>query len=169
MTFGTRQHGSGFNLVAALSQWAKGWLSGGPHFNIGPRYLLRWYIIPRNPWVNVYLHQFLHDDEDRALHDHPWWFVSVMLWGGYYEHTPNGGLVRRVSGTVAYRPATHTHRVELLRKLNGNIRSAWTVVITGRVIRDWGFHCPQGWRHWKEFTAYNGGSGDYGQIGKGCD
>src|SRR3546814_8204117 len=29
-------------------------------------YLRRWYIIPRNRWFNVYLHEFLRDDDDRA-------------------------------------------------------------------------------------------------------
>lgn len=41
-------------------------------------YLLRWHPIPRNPIFNVYLHQFLRDDDDRALHDHPWVNVSLL-------------------------------------------------------------------------------------------
>jgi hypothetical protein len=164
MTYGTRSGGDGFSLRASLRQWAKGWLSGGPHFIIGPRYLLRWYVIPRNPWLNVYLHQFLHDDEDRALHDHPWWFVSWMLRGGYYELTQKNCHVRGWL-SLAYRPAIHAHRVVLPKTLSGDPVPAWTLVVTGRVVRDWGFYCPQGWRHWKEFTAKD----DYGQIGRGCD
>ena len=35
-------------------------------------YLRRWWVIPRNRLFNVYLHQFLRSDDDRALHDHPW-------------------------------------------------------------------------------------------------
>jgi hypothetical protein len=161
--FGTRAGGSGFSLRASLRQWAKGWLSGGPHFTIGPRYLLRWYVIPRNPWLNVYLHQFLHDDEDRALHDHPWWFVSVMLKGAYVEVVQNTAI-NRYAPSIAFRRSTHAHRVVLPRDEFGPV-PCWTLVITGRVTRDWGFHCPQGWRHWKEFTAAD----DYGQVGKGCD
>lgn len=172
MAFGTR-HGSGFNLRHALKQWMTGWLSGEPHFIIGQRYLLRWYVIPRNPWLNVYLHKFLHDDEDRALHDHPWWFVSVMLWGSYNEYVQGGidehPLIARTSPSVAFRPATHAHRVVLLRDVKQNPIPCWTLVVTGRVVRDWGFLCPQGWRHWKVFTAYNDGQGDYGQVGRGCD
>jgi hypothetical protein len=160
--------GSGFSLRASLKQWAKGWLSGGPHLTIGPRYLLRWYVIPRNPWLNVYLHQFLHDDEDRALHDHPWWFVSVMAWGRYREMIESG-LVERAAPSLAYRPAMHAHRVVLKRDYKDRPIPCWTLVITGRVTRDWGFYCPQGWKHWKEFTAYNNGQGDYGQVGRGCD
>jgi hypothetical protein len=165
MSFGTRSGGTGFKLSAALRQWAKGWLSGGPHFVIGPRYLLRWYVIPRNPWLNVYLHQFLHDDEDRALHDHPWWFISIMLRGKYREMVDNECFVERSSPSIAFRNATHAHRVILKRNYRDEPQPCWTLVITGRVTRDWGFLCPQGWRHWKEFTAQD----DYGQVGKGCD
>lgn len=166
MGFGTRSGGDGFRFSASLKQWARGWLSGGPHFIIGPRYLLRWYVIPRNPWLNVYLHQFLHDDEDRALHDHPWWFVSIMLRGGYFERVGTGEQVEvRFAPSVAYRPATHAHRVVLHRDTRDKIVPAWTLVITGRVVRDWGFYCPQGWRHWKEFTAKD----NYGQVGRGCE
>lgn len=174
MAYGTRSGGDGFSLTYSLKQWAKGWLSGGPHFIIGPRYLLRWYVIPRNPWLNVYLHKFLHDDEDRALHDHPWWFVSVMVWGKYREVVPypahgNGHYhhVERSAPSVALRSASHAHRVVLKRDYKDRPVPCWTLVITGRVSRDWGFHCPQGWRHWKEFTAFD--KGDYGQTGRGCD
>ncbi len=166
MTYGTRSGGNGFNLRASLQQWATGWLSGGPHFIIGPRYLLRWYVLPRNPWLNVYLHQFLHDDEDRALHDHPWWFVSLMVKGRYYEVTQTN-FIARVAPCVAHHPATHAHRVVLQKDDDSKPIPCWTIVITGRVTRDWGFLCPSGWRHWKEFTAHD--QGDYGQVGKGCD
>jgi hypothetical protein len=45
-----------------------------PDFVIGgdSPYMLRWWIIPRNKFFNIYLHRFLRSDDDRALHDHPW-------------------------------------------------------------------------------------------------
>ncbi|WP_287865143.1 hypothetical protein [Achromobacter sp.] len=45
-----------------------------PDFVIGDAadpYLRRGWIISRNPVFNLYLHQFLRSDDDRALHDHP--------------------------------------------------------------------------------------------------
>lgn len=51
-------------------------------------YTRRWWVIPRNRWFNVYLHHFLQSDDDRALHDHPWWNASLLLSGSYREHVP---------------------------------------------------------------------------------
>lgn len=148
-------------------KWVRGWLSGKPHFVIGGAdnpYLFRWYVIPRNKFFNVYLHKFLRDDDDRALHDHPWWFVSLMLRGNYAEHT-DAGIVKRSSPSVAFRAAAHRHRVELSRDHFGAAVPCWTLVFTGRVRRVWGFHCPQGFVPWQKFTSPL----DAGQVGRGCE
>jgi hypothetical protein len=141
--------------------WLKTLLSGRPHFVIGdPRnpYLLRWYLLPRNPWVNLYLHKFLRDDDDRALHDHPWWFVSLLLRGAYREVLDSGSIVRR-AGSIGYRPATHRHRVVLLKV------PTWTLILTGPKVRTWGFWCPKGFVPWHEFTK----PGAAGEVGRGCE
>ncbi|MCW5678430.1 MAG: hypothetical protein KIT65_10850 [Xanthobacteraceae bacterium] len=134
-----------------------------PDFIIGDHYLHRWWIIPRNRFFNIYLHHFLKSDEDRALHDHPWWNISLLLDGEYTEHTIDAGGVNvrtvRKAGEVKYRGAKSAHRVELH---NG---PCWTLFITGPRIREWGFHCPNGWRHWKEFTNPK----DSGKVGRGCE
>lgn len=156
-------------MFQSLKKWIAGWLSGGPHFIIGDRYLLRWYVIPRNPILNVYLHQFLHDDEDRALHDHPWWFISIMLKGAYEElarYTDTSSFwTLRTAPSFAFRKAEHAHRVVLPKRHDGSVVPCWTLVVTGRVVRDWGFYCPQGWRHWKQFVSDR----DEGQTGRGCE
>lgn len=127
-------------------------------------YLLRWWLIPRNPLFNVYLHLFLRSDDDRALHDHPWVNCSVLLYGEYTEHEILAGGINkrtvRVAGDWRIRwSGKIAHRIELHKG------SCWTVFITGPRYREWGFHCPLQWRHWKEFTA----SHDSGQIGRGCE
>lgn len=124
-------------------------------------YLRRWYVIPRNRWCNVYLHQFLRSDDDRALHDHPWINCSILLRGDYIEHTPSGRFAR-LAGDVIFRRATAAHRIELVKHLSATV---WTLFLTGPLVREWGFWCPQGWVHWKAFTAAD----DPGLIGKGCD
>lgn len=128
-------------------------------------YLLRWFVIPRNPVFNVYLHLFLRSDDDRALHDHPWVNCSVLLDGAYTEHTIEAGGIerrtRRQAGDWYIRPSGKmAHRIELT---DG---PCWTLFITGPRYREWGFHCPRaGWVHWKRFTAAD----DPGAVGKGCD
>lgn len=162
-----------------LREWFPRLLSGRPHQIIGGAddpYMLRWYVIPRNPMLNVYLHKFTRSDDDRALHDHPWWFVSLILRGQYDEITA-AGTKRRRAGTIAYRPAEWRHRVALLPTrsqqarydhvanqqrmgitsgkapllLPGLLRPeekpTWTVIVTGRRVRTWGFWCPR-WASW---------------------
>lgn len=97
-------------------KWLRRMFSGKPHQIIGGAddpYMLRWYVIPRNPLLNIYVHRFVRSDDDRALHDHPWWFVSLILRGQYDEVTERS-VTRRRAGTVAFRPAEWRHRVRLL-------------------------------------------------------
>lgn len=139
-----------------------------PDFVIGGAdrpYLRRWFVIPRNRLFNIYLHQFLRSDDDRALHDHPWANLSILLRGEYIEHTiAAGGIERRallLAGEHRLRwTGRIAHRIELISG------PCWTLFITGPRYRAWGFHCArQGWVHWERFTATD----DKGAIGKGCD
>lgn len=128
-------------------------------------YLLRWYVIPRNPVFNVYVHLFLRSDDDRALHDHPWANLSILLHGEYTEHQILAGGVHtktiRRAGDWHFRPSGRiAHRVEL------HMGPCWTLFITGPRYRTWGFHCPErGWIPWQRFVATD----DPGAVGKGCD
>lgn len=128
---------------------------------IGGDYLFRWHLVPRNRFLNVYLHKFQRSDDDRALHDHPWWSVSILLRGSYREHFKDGSKLR-LPVSVFGRRAVTAHRIEVV---DGPV---WTLFITGPRVRDWGFHCPRGWRHWKAFTSYEL-TGDSTGIGRGCD
>lgn len=150
-----------------------------PDFYVGGEdnpYMMRWWIIPRNKWFNIYLHKFMRDDEDRALHDHPWKSLSIILKGSYIEHTPNRFL-NRCTGNIQwlednkrifkrfsfiYRNAGYAHRIELFK--DETPRPVWTLFITGPKVREWGFHCPKGWRHWKDFVNPD----NHGEVGPGC-
>jgi hypothetical protein len=136
-----------------------------PDFIIGSAdspYIHRWYLIPRNRFFNIYLHKIMRDDDDRALHDHPWWNLSIILKGCYDEVTERGTFRRRRWSLVIRRP-TAAHRL-VLPTINGGISFCWTLFITGPRIREWGFYCPKGWKHWKDFVNMN----NTGEVGPGC-
>ncbi len=174
-----------------------------PDFIVGgfdDPYLYRWYLTPwskydrENPpfWSqvtrrllpNVYLHQFIRSDDDRALHDHPWFNVSFLLYGSYIEESiAKGGIkvrIRRDPGAWKLRSPWAAHRVELIQRVKYPYSSAdpswkqewqeatcWTLFMTSPRVREWGFHCPDaGWVVWKNFVS---SAADGNNIGKGCN
>ena len=140
-------------------------LKRAPDFIIGGAespYLLRWFIIARNRLFNVYHHVIKRSDDDRALHDHPWWSLSIVLDGSMLEVLSADRSVTRLlrQGDIVLRRASSAHRLEIR---DGGFCK--TLFITGPRIREWGFYCPKGWKHWKDFVA----KGDTGSVGRGCD
>lgn len=144
----------------------------------GEPYLIRRTFISFGKWFSIKYHQILLSD-DVCPHDHPWPFLTIILKGGYYEWTPveqydsgkmegNHVAVDGVlevkkwhgAGSIMYRPASWRHRLELKNKVkhyepDGEVHTlipAHTFVITGKVIRDWGFFTKSGWIFWKNYT-----------------
>lgn len=166
-------------VISALASWAgKIRNSRPPDFVVKPRedespYLNRWYVIPRNRFFNIYLHEFLRSDEDRALHDHPWFNLSVVLSGAYFEETIRKGGVHRwvlrrpglFRRGIKFRSPWSAHRVELIAYTKAIEAPAYTLFITGPRLRRWGFHCPKGWRDWESFVSK---TEDGNAIGPGC-
>lgn len=109
--------------------------------------LIRW-ILFRVPRFGVYLHKLCRSDYDRALHDHPWPFISVILKGNYtevHDQTIDGQKVFEPHSrwSILIRPAEWRHRFVL-------DNPAWTLVIVGRRARRWGFFLPSGWCWWRK-------------------
>lgn len=104
------------------------------------------------------LHVILRSDDDRALHDHPWSFVTLMLCGGYWEHSPNRNemgewddttaTIKKWYGRYSFRfcRAPYPHRLELECGA-----SAVTLVLMWPPFREWGFYGPKGWQKWHEY------------------
>lgn len=156
-------------IIGHNARWRSVRADGPP---VSRPFLLRWYVLPKNRFLNIYLHQFIRDDEDRALHDHPWFNLSVLLAGQYIEHTIEGGgvHVRKVytAGALKVRTPWSAHRVELTKdwpmrrpydgpysvapNLPGWVQysaksPSWSLFVTGPKQHSWGFHCPEtGWR-----------------------
>lgn len=91
------------------------------------------YSLLKTPWFNIYLHQLDARIWHPNCHDHPWWFLTVLLWNGYFEQVGTQFYNRR-PGNVLYRPASFSHNIVTP---NG---TSWSLVVTGRKSRDWGFH-----------------------------
>lgn len=147
----------------------------------GDPYLTRWHLLSYAMGFkrNLYLHRFHRSDED-VLHDHPWSFWSLILWGGYREWTREPGFVpethsRKIPGGFTFpcveslighwygplsllkRPAEWIHRVEIEERLRGRV---WTLVWTGPKARQWGFWCPKGWRYYRDHIVRKAETGD---------
>lgn len=131
-------------------------------------YLIRWWVIPRNKWFNIYLHKIVKSDRDEALHDHPWINCSILLLGSYEEVTILPGGVEHVAelsaGEIRFRRPTAAHR--LVVDESPGCKAVWTFFITGPVWRHWGFHCTKGWRHWKDFVGFRDAHSNV--VGRGC-
>lgn len=103
-------------------------------------YMRRWYLLPRNRWANVYLHEFYGSDEPR-LHDHPWHSLSFTLCGLLWEEDITGASTPRWAGNLVYRSPQYAHRFDVTLP-------TLTVFATGPRVRRWGF-LPRGcWTPW---------------------
>jgi hypothetical protein len=97
----------------------------------------------------IYLHCFHKSDTDRALHSHPWSYMTLILSHGYWENTARGRFWRK-PGTVRFAGPNHEHWVELDKDADGKTISAITLFFVGPRTREWGFRLPQGWTPWRE-------------------
>ena len=122
----------------------------------GEPYMNRWKTLPVNRTFNTFIHYFMHSDEDRAQHDHPWDNVSILLEGSYIERLSGGRMRVRKAGDVVVRRATEQHRIELFRDIErGTEVPVLTIFIRFKKWREWGFICTDGrWFHWRNFLAH---------------
>ncbi len=80
----------------------------------------------------IRLHHWISSDDQRHLHDHPFWFVTMILKGAYVDISPTKSeLLER--GAIRFRKATHQHTVSV------SPDECWTLLLTGREKREWGF------------------------------
>ena len=124
-------------------------------------YLIRWTIIECNAF-KLCIHKFLRSDAD-VMHDHPWNFWTFIVRRGYIEETPSERYEDSCSSTgelkhkrikpfsFLWRPATHRHRVILMDN-----KPAWTIVLMGKYVRQWGFWTTKGWQIWNKYFKENG-------------
>lgn len=117
--------------------------------------------LARRGWENrlfgVFLHRIDSPDPGEKLHDHPWWFASLILRGGYSE-------VRSL--TRAYAPiqvirnrwSLRSLRLDECHRIINVEPGTITLVIRGPKVRHWGFYdhlsalAPMRWIYWEELS-----------------
>jgi len=93
---------------------------------------------------NIMLHKICLSDPD-DLHDHPWWYATLILKGGYWEITPDGRFWRG-PGHFRLSAPESLHRIEIPK---GNF--SWSLFLRGTKIREWGFICDNQWVHHRQY------------------
>lgn len=109
------------------------------------------------PWFSIKLHFIYRPDNQRDLHDHPWSFLSLLLWGSYVEdvpvYRPNDSQCLCSDCTTSIEPR-HV-RWWNWKRAEDQHSIIWvsnqpivTLVFCGPIRRTWGFWTPDGWvRH----------------------
>jgi hypothetical protein len=146
----------------------------------------RWFVWPRNQFLNLYLHNWLNDDAHDP-HDHRMMNISFILQGSYFEErfvvspTPGQPLPRmetvfRKRYSVTMRLPATPHRVVLPRDAEGRPIPSWSLFLGFPQWRNWGFWCSgkdgltASWRPHEEYAMSADPTGkDYGRKGRGCD
>lgn len=117
-----------------------------PDRRTGADYMHRYYLFLKDrKWFpfNFTLHKIVKSD-DPIFHDHPWPYMTIILKGGYWEHTPvfnNDGKILtefqvwRGPGSIILRGAKEFHWLELDEEKG----PATTLFFMGPQLRDWGF------------------------------
>jgi hypothetical protein len=106
-----------------------------------------WRLILIRCWLfRLYIHIFV-DSDDECQHDHPWDFISLILWGGYWEVDKNKKKKWHGPGSVLFRRASWQHQVIIPKG-----KRAYTIVFCTTKYRDWGFFTPSGWIHFRRYS-----------------
>lgn len=134
-----------------------------PDRSSGEDYMHRYYLFlkdrKRFPF-NITLHKIVRSD-DPIFHDHPWSYMTIVLKGGYWEHTPvfdtDGKKITEITtwrgpGSIIKRSANEYHWLEL----DPTVGPATTLFLMGKQEREWGFmvETRKGGTRWVRYDYY---------------
>jgi hypothetical protein len=136
-----------------------------PDRRTGEDYMHRYYLFLKDrKWFpfNFTLHKIVKSD-DPIYHDHPWSYMTIILKGGYWEHTPvftpEGTILLDIQhwrgpGSVIVRKAGSYHWLEM----DPEVGPATTLFFMGPQQREWGFlinktKSKQQWIQWENYLA----------------
>lgn len=106
-------------------------------------YITRLHIL-KTPWFSICLHWINKPDPEPWMHDHPVSFFSIILRGGYSE-LRNGVWRNRACFNFIRASSNDIHKITFVEP------HTLTLCFMGPKTREWGFHTPQGWVHWREY------------------
>lgn len=145
----------------AIAQWL--YRRTTPYFDLhdedGSLYMhRRWLFNPTPPlndgrgrrweWLpSARIHHICRADNGRDPHDHPWDARTIILCGWYRERRDDGVYVRR-QGDTARLKAGEFHHIEAVSP--GGV---WTLFITWRWRKTWGFRTPDGFVPWRRYLG----------------
>lgn len=132
-------------LTRRLEKWARLYIDTHPWDKAiygmdGERLLIYRWDVATVFGVRIRLHEIRGSDEDRNVHDHPWWNVSVVLATGYHEVMPPRAkdlsyqCALRLPGDIICRGAAARHRIVLQVPT-----PAISLFLHGAKSRKWGF------------------------------
>ncbi len=156
--------------IGNWKEWLINYAKRTPYSHIGT-YMQRWWIVPyrhecalkwyRNPFgwllqqfdIAIRIHEIHKSDNARAVHDHPWYYITVILKGGYVEITSerqaDGTYLENrkmyTAGDILFRKAEYRHRLEMIDYdlhtwlEHGEPEVTTTLFITFKKTNDWGF------------------------------
>jgi hypothetical protein len=130
----------------------------------GSLYMERYPLVPFNcRWtlgIAVRLHIIFRSDIDKHMHDHPWWNISWLLRGEYFEEVPHGMLNvfrHRARGAIVLRRATARHKLHLIRE-RGVEQPVYSLFVTGPWQQGWGFYTERGKVPWRLYLLGRDGA-----------
>lgn len=108
-------------------------------------YMRRHFVSERHERPQVWVHEILLPDEDRAYHDHPWDYRTILLSGAYDEQTPEEKASFE-QGDALERKGDSLHRLLVPSPVV-------TLFMTSKLWRKWGFMTERGWVEATEYLA----------------
>jgi hypothetical protein len=122
------------------------WMDIPSAHNANAVYLRRLRVV-QTPWFSVLIHWINEPDAGRHPHDHPWWFASWVVRGGYVEEMwPHYGHYRdNISMSRLWpRRSWHTMSFWAAHRITEVLPGTITVIFTGRRRRKFRFWTPDG-------------------------
>lgn len=98
-------------------------------------------------WFNIYIHSIYKADEDEHLHDHPWNYISIVLYGKFMEAIKNSTSAKQKyemnwlsPKDISAQKAERTHKIYMLLS-----EKIVTLFFTGPRFREWGYDVDGKW------------------------